>query len=193
MQFDRTDAQLVQIADAAVAEASARAGTHIACHRGCSICCFGPFPITVRDAARLRRGLAEAPAEIAADVRSRAAEAVARLREDFPGDSSAGTLSLRSEDELAFAERFGDLACPALDLKSGECRLYEHRPIACRLYGPPMRVEGELQQHCPMCFRYAEEREIEACRVSVEFGKIADAGAGGADEQRTLVAFALYD
>lgn len=36
-------------------------------------------------------------------------------------------------ENLAGAQR--PLTCPLLDLDSGSCLVYEHRPIACRTYG----------------------------------------------------------
>src|SRR5512146_2180364 len=51
------DAQLIQIVDAAMAEAARKAGPWLACRPGCAECCIGPFEITTLDAQRLREGL----------------------------------------------------------------------------------------------------------------------------------------
>ena len=53
------DAALIQIVNAALAEAARLAGLWLLCRPGCAQCCLGEFPITQLDAARLRRGLAE--------------------------------------------------------------------------------------------------------------------------------------
>ena len=57
--IEARDHQLVQIVDAAMAEAARKAGTWLACRPGCAECCIGPFSITLLDAQRLRRGLSE--------------------------------------------------------------------------------------------------------------------------------------
>ena len=49
---------LIQIVEAAVADAYRRGGSHLLCHPGCSQCCIGVFPIAHEDGARLHEGLA---------------------------------------------------------------------------------------------------------------------------------------
>jgi hypothetical protein len=49
---------LVQIVDAALAEAARRSGSWLVCRPGCTQCCHGPFEISQLDAHRLRKGLA---------------------------------------------------------------------------------------------------------------------------------------
>ena len=51
------DHALVQIVDAALADATQRSGHWLACRPGCTQCCMGPFPINQLDAARLQNGL----------------------------------------------------------------------------------------------------------------------------------------
>src|SRR5689334_13709067 len=99
--------RLVQIVDAALAEAARKAGDWLACRRGCTQCCYGAFPISQKDAARLLQGMAELDPAHAARVTDRARESVARLRRQYPGDTLAGVLS---EDDAA-----DDEPCPALD------------------------------------------------------------------------------
>jgi hypothetical protein len=56
-RIDAQDNELIQIVDAAVAEAARRSGAWLVCRLGCTQCCIGPFPINQLDARRLRRGL----------------------------------------------------------------------------------------------------------------------------------------
>ncbi len=43
--------------------------------------------------------------------------------------------------------------------------LYEHRPVVCRTFGPPMRTsEGDLAT-CELCFITASTEEIAACEL----------------------------
>src|SRR5947208_665039 len=91
----RGDQKLVQIVDAALADATRRSGEWLVCRPGCTQCCIGVFSINQLDAVRLRRGLADlekrAP-DRAARVRQRARESMARLAPEFPGDPVSGVL-----------------------------------------------------------------------------------------------------
>ena len=116
------DHKLIQIVDAALADAARRSGKWLVCRPGCTQCCIGVFSINQLDALRLQRGLADldrlAPAR-AAEVRARARDAVARLAKDFPGDTVTGILYKDEEAERRFAELANDEPCPALDPATG--------------------------------------------------------------------------
>jgi len=194
------DAGLIQIVDAALAEAGRKSGAYLACRPGCTACCIGPFPITQLDARRLRAGLAELDASHparAARVRRRAREYVERTRADFPGNRSAGILDPSPEGEARFETFADDEPCPALDPGTGRCDMYAWRPILCRTFGPAMRMGGEMLAICELCYEGASEQDIAACAVDADFrdleadllGKLeAKEGASG----ETIVAFALY-
>ena len=144
-----SDSDLVQIVDQALAEATRRSGSWLACRPGCTQCCHGPFEITQLDAERLRHGLAELERHDprrANAVRERAGRAT-RI-ESFSDDDP----------------------CPALDPETGTCDLYASRPITCRCYGPPVRCEPGAIGVCELCFDGASDREIEACLVDFDPG-----------------------
>ena len=190
------DSELVQIVDAAVADAARRAGSWLKCAPGCTQCCIGVFPISQLDAARLREGLVRLDATDpgrAAAVRERAEQSVARLTVGFPGDVLTGILDASRADVLEdFAN---DEPCPALDPATGLCDLYAARPITCRVFGPPLRVEGGLGV-CELCFRGATEDEVAACEVHLDAEERESAlnaqveGAAGISGS-TVVAWAL--
>ncbi len=166
-EIDARDGQLIQIVDAAMAEAARRAGPWLVCRLGCTQCCVGPFPITQVDARRLRRGLAELDAsdpERARHVRVRARDYVTRVSPDFPGDPTTGILDQTPEGEKRFETFADDEPCPALDPETGACDLYCARPLTCRTFGPPMRADEELAV-CELCFDGATDDEIESCAV----------------------------
>jgi len=143
-----TEDALIQIVDAALAEAARRSGPWLLCHPGCAQCCLGEFPITQLDAARLRRGLAKLESrepQRAARVRRRAREAVA-----LP------------------APMADDDPCAALDPETGTCDLYAARPIACRTFGPPVRCESGDLGVCELCFEGASDAQIAACEVDFD-------------------------
>jgi Fe-S-cluster containining protein len=192
------DEVLVQIVDSALADATRRSGKWLVCRPGCTQCCIGAFPINQLDAARLRKGLAElesrAPARAEA-VRARARDAVARLSPDFPGDPRIGLLDDGDDAEHCFSEFANDEPCPALDPVTGNCELYESRPMTCRVFGPPLRSEDGLGV-CELCFQGATDKEIAACEMkpdpddleSVVLKKFEKAtGSKG----KTIIAFCL--
>ena len=140
------DQKLVQIVDAALADAARKSGEWLVCRKGCTQCCIGPFAISQLDAVRLRKGLAdleENDPRRAADVRRRARQAVKRLSPAFPGDPKSGILADDEDAEARFADFANDEPCPALDPATGACDLYSARPMTCRTFGPPVRSGPE--------------------------------------------------
>ena len=191
-----SDQQLIQIVDAAMAEAARRSGSWLACRLGCFQCCVGPFPITPLDAIRLRHGLAAletSDPDRARRVRSRSQASVARLRREFPRDPVARVLA---EDDAA-----DDEPCPALDPDTGACDLYAARPITCRTFGPAVRCPSEPDTHaiavCELCYTGATTAEIAACAVEVdtrlESELLRQLEKSQGIHGDTLVAFALVE
>ena len=169
------DRRLLALVDAAQDRARAAAGPHLVCRSGCTPCCFGPFAITQLDAWRLRSGLralAETEPDRAADVRRRAAAAVARQAPAF-GAGRPGIFATEAEEER-FYETFASDPCPALDPDSGACAVYAWRPIACRAHGPPVRMSGDDLPPCPLCFKGAAGQEVEAARQAIDVGHVED-------------------
>jgi Fe-S-cluster containining protein len=158
--------------DSALADVTRRSGDWLVCRPGCTQCCVGAFSINQLDAHRLRRGLDDletrAPQRAAA-VRARAREAVVRLAPEFPGDSISGLLDEGEEAEQLFAGFANDEPCPALDPETGNCELYESRPMTCRVFGPPVRSKNVESEDglgvCELCYHGASDEEIAACEM----------------------------
>lgn len=142
-----SDAKLVQIVDAAVAAAARVAGDLLTCRSGCMHCCIGPFTVTERDLKRLRVGYDAAPKEKRERIALRSVEAREAMRDGFPGDWPRGRVA-RQDKADAFDSLHPWLPCPILDLETGSCSLHAWRPIACRLHGPALRMNGLDVQHC---------------------------------------------
>jgi Fe-S-cluster containining protein len=161
----KEDRELIQIVDAALAEATRKSGAWLVCRPGCCECCMGPFAITQSDAERLRRGLAELelndPAR-AERVRQRAREAAARLPEVDERGFEAWLDALPEDDP-----------CPVLDPETGTCDLYTARPVTCRVFGPPIRWGGDAVGVCELCFDGASDEEIAACEVRLDIEESA--------------------
>ncbi len=161
------DQKLIQIVDAALADASRRSGDWLACRIGCTQCCIGVFAINQLDAARLRRGLAtleKHSPKRAAEIRKRARASLKRLAAEFPGELATGILDESDDAQRRFEDFGNDEACPALDPKTGACELYESRPMTCRVFGPPVRSEDGLGV-CELCFQGATDEQIAACEM----------------------------
>jgi Fe-S-cluster containining protein len=168
------DAELVQIVDAALADATRRAAkpagrdghsaSWLACRPGCTPCCHGVFRISMLDAERLRQALRTLDAADharAAAIRDRARRLAETLRPSFPGDGETGLLD---PEEGSAWESFADLPeadapCPVLDPQSGQCELYAGRPLTCRVFGPPVRNDVGIGM-CELCYVGASEQEI---------------------------------
>ena len=185
--------QLIQIVDAAMAEAVARSGSWLACRVGCFQCCLGPFPITQLDAVRLRDGLRRLDENdpVRADrLRQRAREAVERIQRAYPNDPVRSAL----DQEGAFE----DDPCPALDPATGACDLYAARPITCRTFGPAVRAGADSLAVCELCYQGASDEEIVACEVEVdpenlESRLVQELEESSGARGETIVAFALLD
>jgi Fe-S-cluster containining protein len=194
---------LIQIVTAALASATARSGEHLVCRPGCTQCCIGVFPISHQDAARLREGLdalTQTDPARANRVRTRIAASIARLDPWFPGDRTTGILSEDDDQTILFEEFANDEPCPVLDPATGTCDLYEHRPIVCRTFGPPMRTPGDNGETnlatCELCYIHATTEEIAACELDPAIPALEAASNEAFNATRnlhgeTLIAYAL--
>lgn len=191
---------LIQIVDAALASAVVRSGEHLACRPGCSQCCHGVFEISALDAGRLRDGLAAAPVDVAARIRSRVAAARAKLGPFFPGDVASGVLTGTPEEIELFEEWAHAEPCPVLDPETQTCDLYSHRPILCRTFGPPILNDPEDREAglaiCELCFTDASDHDIAAAEMDSGFRGLqeraeAEYEADNPGAGPTIVAFAF--
>src|SRR5205085_3288425 len=107
--------ELVQIVDAALAQAAVRSGEWLVCRPGCTQCCVGVFSINRLDVRRLQRGLADlelsAP-DRASRVRERAQDATVRLAGEFPGNPVTGLLDEGEAAQKKFMDFANDEPCP---------------------------------------------------------------------------------
>jgi len=107
------------------------------CGKGCTACCHGLFEISLADAAEVARGFSELPPQVQREVHSRASHLQARIKSmttDVPEPTLVG-----EDDPLIdrIVDAFDNPPCPFLG-NAGECMIYEHRPLTCRLEGVPM-------------------------------------------------------
>ena len=184
---ESAEIRVLAAVDAAFAEARQRAGDWLTCCAGCDECCRRPFAITAADARRLQAGLATLDAATQADIQSRAHEARQQMSPDFPGDLSRGALTDEPEWREWFFARHAGLPCPVLDLATGQCRLYHHRPVACRLAGPLIQIGSTSTDPCPLCFQGASAQEIITTKIVIQVEDFNDIPTNA----ETLVAYIL--
>jgi Fe-S-cluster containining protein len=188
------DNELMQITEAALASAAARAGDLLACKPGCDACCHGAFAINALDASRLQAGFSLLEKEhpsLAATVRARAEAWIADNGAEFPGDAATGVLGTSDEDQDKFEDFANDPACPVLDPATGRCDLYAWRPMTCRVFGPPVRNEGDALGCCELCFVDAAPEEMLACEMHLPTALEEELLAETGDERQTVIAYAL--
>jgi Fe-S-cluster containining protein len=188
------DAELIQIIDAALADATTRGGDWLACRPGCNQCCTGVFRISMLDAERLRAGmerLSERDTARADAIRKRVAASVETLAFDFPGDPTTGVLSEDEAAQESFEVFANDAVCPVLDPVSGICDLYASRPVTCRTFGPPVKLD-EGYGICELCFVGAPPETIAAAELRLATEELEERlTAEAGPRASTIVAFAL--
>jgi Fe-S-cluster containining protein len=199
MGLPAKDAHLVQIVDAALAGAARRAGEWLVCRVGCTQCCYGAFAINALDAARLRTGMQTLrltnPA-LAAAIERRARTWIEAHGSAYPGDLESGRLGETDAEEERFEGFANDAPCPALDEATGRCDVYAWRPMTCRVFGPPVRMDAGTGEstalgHCELCFQGATEAEVAACEMPVPHELEQELLEQVENTGETVVAFAL--
>src|SRR5579863_3958783 len=101
------DNQLVQIVDAALADAARRAGAWLACRPGCTQCCYGAFAINALDVVRLKAGMGAlhmSDPHKAEEIERRAQAWIAEYGPEFPGDAATGMLGTSEEEQARFED-----------------------------------------------------------------------------------------
>jgi len=192
------DKSLIQIVDAALADATRRSGDWLVCKPGCTQCCVGAFAISQLDAERLRAGWSQLELDDpdrAAQLRQRVKAYIAKKGADYPGDIETGLLDESPEAQEEFVAFANDEPCPVLDPVTGTCDLYAARPMTCRIFGPPVRSEEGLGV-CELCYHGASDEEIAACEMHLSTDELeaeltSEAEATTQLQGSTIVAFAL--
>jgi Fe-S-cluster containining protein len=95
--------------------AAARRRADMRCQQGCAACCQTWLSVGPVEAATIRRGLGQLPAEQREQVRERGLRELTRERQGSP-----------------------EPCCAMLD-PNGSCAIYAHRPLVCRTQGHALR------------------------------------------------------
>jgi Fe-S-cluster containining protein len=131
---------LVDKADEAFEKTKDLHGSRMACELHCSDCCHAVFGLFLIEAANLKHHFEELDREKKKEVLLRCNETERGLKrlekklERYGEDPETQTSILARER----------IRCPLLD-ENNECVLYAHRPITCRVYGIPTRIQGKAR------------------------------------------------
>jgi Fe-S-cluster containining protein len=149
--------------DAEFARVATRFADRLQCRRGCSMCCSQMFPISLLEAAVIRRAVLQLPP----DRRERLETAARTYLEE------ARRRGLMPDpDQDAVLPRTGErLPCPALE--GDACTLYDARPLICRKWGIPV-------------FDPAKPDRLHACELNFRNGESIET-AGLLEPQRALL------
>ncbi len=123
----------------------------VPCRAGCSACCHGPFDISALDAALVLAAVRSLPPEQQAEVMAVAHDQVEEMAGLEPHWKSPWDIAALGEDRFdALCDAMADEPCPLLD-PEGRCRIYEDRPLVCRVMGVPMATAHDtLDNACPI-------------------------------------------
>lgn len=114
----------------------------IACRQGCSDCCHALFDLTLIEALSIKRRFDERfSGKIRHDILTCADETDRKI---FKIKKQATEAEKLGSDGGKIIERISQekIACPLLD-EQHHCMMYDHRPIACRVYGIPTSTGGK--------------------------------------------------
>ena len=145
---------------------------HIQCRRGCAECCLGTFPITLADTAMVRSVFTELSAKVQREAITRANAMLECAGINL--DTVLGRCS--DTDHERTIELIDSLPCPFL-ARDKTCRIYQSRPLVCRLHGLPIKsADGNvLDAGCHLNFIDVDIATLEGFVFDdTEFDKIED-------------------
>jgi Fe-S-cluster containining protein len=131
---------LADRADTAFADMAEANGEAIKCSCHCSDCCHAVFGLFLVEAAYIHEHFSRLNTDVQKGALLRCSEMErglkrlekkAQIHEDDP----------QMQHYILARER---IRCPLLD-DNQECVLYLHRPITCRVYGIPTRIQGKAR------------------------------------------------
>ena len=139
----------------------------IACRNGCSECCRGLFDITLLDAFYLKRGFELLPAPRKMELVTEAHRRLLFLSRENAAFVEPWLLNGIPEDDWDSLMPEEDETPCLLLTGTGECLVYDHRPMTCRLNGIPLiDVSGEelFDEWCTLNFTEEDPRRYNDLR-----------------------------
>jgi Fe-S-cluster containining protein len=133
------------------------AGGLVPCRHGCSACCHGPFDVSVADAELLQQAVDRLDRDQRGEVLARARALLDRMLALEPAWSPPYAVEALGEDRFdRVSDALAAEPCPLLD-DTGRCRIYDDRPLVCRIIGLGMRTPAGrvIENACPIQDRFA--------------------------------------
>lgn len=132
---------LVEMTDGIFKRIREEHGDCVACKIECADCCHALFDLSLIEALYLNhhfnRTFSGHEKDTLLESANRADRSVYRIKRRAQQTLNKGATETDVLSQVA-AER---VRCPLLD-DANQCRLYEFRPITCRLYGIPTSIQG---------------------------------------------------
>ena len=128
----------------------------IPCGAGCTACCHGPFDVTVADVELIQEAVQGMSASDRSDVVARARLLLERMVAMAPDWTPPYAIADLGDDRFdRMTDALAAEPCPLLG-DDGACRIYESRPMVCRLIGLPMLAGGGriIEDACPIQERF---------------------------------------
>lgn len=127
--------------------------TKMQCRQGCFDCCLGLFDISIADVQLLQEGLAALAEPVRRGIEERSRALMEKVIAREPGLKGKATLESLDDDDIdALTDAVGPERCACLG-EQGECLVYDHRPIVCRLNGAPVVDVSGVTVHPEGCFK----------------------------------------
>lgn len=131
---------LADKAEAAFEEMQKEHGSCIKCEPHCSDCCHAVFGLFLIEAGYLKKQLEKLKEEeksaalLRCEQAEKSLERLQNMLREHEGDPQMQAYIMSRER----------IPCPLLN-EDQECILYLHRPITCRVYGIPTKVQGKAR------------------------------------------------
>lgn len=154
-QLFRDYEYLVDEAEAAFHRVAEEHESCIKCDLHCSDCCYAVFGLFLIEAAYLREHFEQMKDKAMQDALARCERAdkemekLQKMLETFEDDPQMQNYTLARKR----------VRCPLLD-DQDECVLYHRRPITCRLYGIPTRIQGKARVCGKSGFKQGEKYPV---------------------------------
>jgi Fe-S-cluster containining protein len=162
LRFVEKHNKLLQYLDDWFRSLQAKHADRMQCGPGCARCCHGLFDVSLPDALRIAKAFGTLPAEARSAAANRASAIQAKICQEAAELRAPFFLNAISQDRIdQLAERIQDVRCPLLDERNS-CRIYDHRPLACRLEGIPMvdSRDGPFSDWCELNFKEGVSAEL---------------------------------
>ncbi len=113
----------------------------VVCGAGCTDCCYALFDLSLVEAMYINQKFNE---KFEGEEREQILERANKVDREVYRIKRASYKAVQAgEDEESVIEHVGKkkIRCPLLN-DENMCELYEHRPVACRIYGVPLAIGG---------------------------------------------------